>query len=177
MAIDDENFLEYQLFTKKYQDYYNQKLCSALEKNGYITKYQEKFTFILGKREGDIIIFLPNAGRKISYGNVLQFYDLLPFEGVMLEKDKQEKTESCLEFIAEKLSEPDVVDVAFKNGISLNVYGNVMRFQERDSLYIPLIATKYMTKDLVSEIKRVIKNRDKKSLKERIKNYFSPKKS
>lgn len=168
MGLDEKDFIEYQLFVKKFFHSYNHELQFGLKKSGYISKYDQSFVYLIGKQDKKIIS-LSNKCKKISYGNIMDFYELFPYE---TENRDMEESESKLEIILKKICKQELIDFAFDKELSLNICGQE-KFEliEKDSIFIPMKAMIYSSTDeIIQKISNMIV--PKRNITDKIKDFL-----
>lgn len=166
--LADEDFIKYQLFVKRFVNNYNNRLRSGLNKIGYISKYCQDFVYLMGKKNNGLIS-LPSSCKKISYGNIMDFYELFPYE---IEKRNIPESESKLEAIVDKFCTQELVDFAFNKEISLNAWENKkFGLAEINSVLIPIKAIIYSPNEEI--IQKVLSTIDPPlSIFDKIKHYL-----
>ena len=154
MALGEKDFIGYQLFVRNFFNNYNNELQSGLKKQGYISKCEQGFVYLIGKQDKKIIS-LADRCKKISYGNVMDFYELFPD---CIEKRNIELSKSKLETIIEKMCKQKFIDFAFDKGLSLNICGKKkFVMPEKDSVFIPMKAMiDYNTNEIIQKISKII---------------------
>lgn len=168
MALGEKDFIGYQLFVRNFFNNYNNELQSGLKKQGYISRCEQGFVYLIGKKDKKIIS-LSDRCKKISYGNVMDFYELFPYE---IEKRNIELSTSKLEIILEKICKQEFISLAFDKGLSLNICGQKKFVRPgTDSVFIPMRAIiDYNTNEIIQRISKIIE--PEKNISDRINNFL-----
>lgn len=166
--LTGEDFIRYQFYVKRFLDNYNKELCSGLKRAGFVPRHYSNFVYAIGKKE-DKIISLGKKCRRISYGNIMDFYELFPYE---VEERDLASSESKVERTLERICDKELVEFAFENNLSFNIWTREkFALAEDDSIFMPIKAvTDCSNGYIIQRVSSLIK--PKMSVAEKIKSFF-----